>query len=288
MGGPAVPHPAEPSAHGRSLRILLAEDNQVNQQVAQLMLTKLGHRVDAVGNGSEAVQAARLAEYDVVLMDVHMPEVDGLTATRRIRAELPAARQPYIIAMTASVLLEDRAACVDAGMEGYLAKPVRVTELAAALALVPASSDTSASQAELETAIRARLGELTGPEPTEDELTLVDQLIDTFLTRVPVTVEQLADALRDGDGEIIAARAHALKGSAANIGADSLADLADGFEAHARAGRVPDAAPSTTILRDEVDLVLQVLGVLRAEHGASLPRQRKSQPEKARLRRPES
>jgi HPt (histidine-containing phosphotransfer) domain-containing protein len=116
----------------------------------------------------------------------------------------------------------------------------------------------------------------------------VDQLIDTFLTRVPATVEQLADALREGDADTIAARAHALKGSAANIGAASLANLADEFEAHARGGRAPEAEPSTTILRTEVDLVLHVLGILRAEHGASLPQQRKSQPEKTPLRRPKA
>ena len=111
------------------LRILLAEDNQINQKVAQLMLSRLGHRVDTVSNGLEAVQVVRRADYDIVLMDVQMPELDGLAATRAIRAQLPADRQPKIVAMTASVLTEDKAACTAAGMDSHLPKPVRAHEL---------------------------------------------------------------------------------------------------------------------------------------------------------------
>jgi len=122
---------AEPPAP--RLRILLAEDNLVNQRVGRLLLDKLGHHVDVVANGAEAVRALHELAYDVVLMDVHMPQMDGLEATRRIRAELPQQRQPRIVAMTASALAEDREACHGAGMDGYLAKPVRSAELAAVL-----------------------------------------------------------------------------------------------------------------------------------------------------------
>ncbi len=122
-----------PRVSAPPLRILLAEDNAVNQKVARLMLTKSGHRVDTVSNGIEAVAAVHRAAYDLVLMDVHMPELDGLAATRRIRAELPPQRQPRIAAMTASALVEDRTACAAAGMDDYLAKPVRLGDLAALL-----------------------------------------------------------------------------------------------------------------------------------------------------------
>lgn len=121
----------------RQLRVLLAEDNATNQYVGRMMLTKLGHRVDVVGNGREALHAVLRADFDVVLMDMHMPEMDGLEATRRIRAELLAGSQPAIIAMTANVSLEDRLACTRAGMDGYLAKPVRALELRAALRDIP-------------------------------------------------------------------------------------------------------------------------------------------------------
>ena len=115
------------------LRVLLAEDNVVNQKVARLMLARLGHRVDIVGNGAEAVQAVTDGAYDVVLMDIQMPEMDGCAATTAIRAGLAADRQPVIVAMTASVLVEDRAACERAGMDDYLTKPVRSDQLAAVL-----------------------------------------------------------------------------------------------------------------------------------------------------------
>jgi CheY-like chemotaxis protein len=112
-----------------ALRILLAEDNPVNQKVAQLMLAKLGHRVDTVGNGREAVEATSRVNYDIVLMDVQMPEVDGLAATRMIRSQPAPRHQPRIAAMTAGVTSEDRDACTAAGMDAYLSKPVRPFEL---------------------------------------------------------------------------------------------------------------------------------------------------------------
>jgi PAS domain S-box-containing protein len=119
------------------LRILLAEDNEVNQKVGRLMLAKIGHQVDIAENGLEALEAARKTGYDVILMDMHMPVMDGLEATRRIRAELPADQQPRIVAMTASVTKEDRQACTEAGMDEYLSKPVRAADLAATLAGIP-------------------------------------------------------------------------------------------------------------------------------------------------------
>jgi PAS domain S-box-containing protein len=129
------PAPLLPAA--QALRILLAEDNLVNQRVARLMLDKLGHDVTVVGNGLAAVEAVRAGSFDVVLMDVQMPEMDGLEATRRIRRGLPAPGQPYIIAMTANTLAEDQHACLAAGMERFLTKPVRAAELKQALELVP-------------------------------------------------------------------------------------------------------------------------------------------------------
>ena len=115
------------------LRALVAEDNPVNQRVAQAMLARLGYRVDTVGNGMEAVEAVRTADYDVVLMDVQMPQLDGVAAAGRIRGELPPDRQPPIVGLSASVLAEDRDAGLRAGMDAYLTKPIRSEELSAAL-----------------------------------------------------------------------------------------------------------------------------------------------------------
>jgi PAS domain S-box-containing protein len=116
-----------------SMRVLMAEDNPINQRVGQLMLEKLGHTVEVVANGQEAVRATGLVTYDAVFMDVDMPEMDGLDATRAIRRMLPPDRQPRIIALTAGALDEDQTACLEAGMNDFLAKPVRFEDLHDAL-----------------------------------------------------------------------------------------------------------------------------------------------------------
>jgi CheY-like chemotaxis protein len=110
------------------LRILLVEDNVVNQKVALRVLERFGYRVDVAGNGVEAIDAVRRQRYDLIFMDVHMPEMDGLEATRQICTEWPHGR-PQIIAMTANASQEDREACLKAGMDGYMSKPVHVEEL---------------------------------------------------------------------------------------------------------------------------------------------------------------
>jgi signal transduction histidine kinase/DNA-binding response OmpR family regulator len=132
----------------RPLRILLAEDNAINQKLALLMLERLGYRADVAGNGLEVLEALGRQPYDVVLMDVQMPEMDGLEATRDIRQAWPPAAQPRIVAMTANALAEDRAACLEAGMDDYLAKPIRVEELTAALTRCTPRPDQAEAPAE--------------------------------------------------------------------------------------------------------------------------------------------
>jgi CheY-like chemotaxis protein len=111
------------------LEILLAEDNHVNQKVALRYLERLGYRVDAVGNGLEAVTTLEYRCYDLVFMDLQMPEMDGFEATRQIRTRVPASRQPKIVALTANAMQGDREQCAAAGMDDYISKPVRLEEM---------------------------------------------------------------------------------------------------------------------------------------------------------------
>ena len=135
-GGGTVHHPRHedrPIAEEIPLNVLLAEDNPVNQKVAMRFLERMGYNADAVGNGVEAVNALNLRSYDLVLMDLQMPEMDGLEASRRIRRTLPPERQPKIIALTANAMQGDREICLDAGMDDYISKPVKMHEIVAAI-----------------------------------------------------------------------------------------------------------------------------------------------------------
>ena len=130
---PAKPKIDAELARRHPLRILLAEDNVVNQKLAMRLLQQMGYRADLASNGKEALECVARQAYDVVLMDVQMPEMDGLEASRRITAQWPADRRPRIIAMTANAMQGDREACLAAGMDDYVTKPIRVDALVEAL-----------------------------------------------------------------------------------------------------------------------------------------------------------
>ena len=122
------------AAANRPERVLLAEDNVVNQKVALLMLARLGYRADVAANGLEAIEAVKRQRYDLVIMDVQMPELDGLEAARRILARWPERKdRPWIIALTANAMEGDREACIAAGMDDYISKPIKTEELAVAM-----------------------------------------------------------------------------------------------------------------------------------------------------------
>jgi CheY-like chemotaxis protein len=129
--------PGQAAAH--PLRILLAEDNAVNQKLALKLLSRMGYEADVAGNGAEAVEAVARKPYDLVLMDVQMPEMDGLEATRQIVSSMDPARRPRIVAMTANAMDGDRDRCLEAGMDGYISKPIRVEELVEAITAAPTS-----------------------------------------------------------------------------------------------------------------------------------------------------
>jgi PAS domain S-box-containing protein len=220
--------PGAAAAPARSrLRILVAEDNGVNQQLALGLLGKLGYEADVAGNGAQAVEAVEGESYDVVLMDVEMPELDGLEATRRIRRRRPHG-PPRIIAMTANALQEDREACFAAGMDDYLAKPLRVAQLAEALTTAePVEEAPPLASGALE-ALREQFG---------DEAFLQD-LLDTFLQEAP----RLVADLRSGSAEEARRAAHTLKTNARTLGAAELGRVCEELEELAKQDRLEGAS----------------------------------------------
>jgi PAS domain S-box-containing protein len=139
-----APRPAVAPVHRRHLRLLVAEDNAVNQKVVALLLRKLGYEADFVSDGDQAIRAVERHAYDALLMDMQMPGVDGLEATRHIVTRWPATERPRIIGLTANAMAEDRQRCLDAGMDDYLSKPVLIEKLAEALQRCVPRSDAAA------------------------------------------------------------------------------------------------------------------------------------------------
>jgi CheY-like chemotaxis protein len=215
------------------LRVLLAEDNAVNQRVTLGLLASFGYAADVVENGELAVLTASRTSYDVVLMDVQMPTMDGLEATRRIRAARGPAPPPYIIAVTASAFRRDREACLDAGANDYIAKPMRAAELLRALLRCPARDETPWNgrepvapvlPAELDPEALANLQSIA---EASHEASLIPGLIDTFLTDTPVRLAAIRDS---DDTERVRRTAHTLKSSSAYLGAARLGKLCDELE----------------------------------------------------------
>ena len=227
------------------LRILLAEDNVVNQRLAQLLLERLSQTADMVSNGVEAVNAATQLPYDLILMDVLMPELDGLDATRRIRATLPKERQPRIVAMTANALTGDRERCLAAGMDDYISKPVQLEELARVLQRQQVHIGASAAMAN-ETPNTALA--------LEFRQEVIDQLVaaagpvgaglvlGAMIESAPKQLESLRSALSGRDAETFRRSAHSLKANAATVGADALAHTFQELEDLGAAGDLESAA----------------------------------------------
>src|SRR6184192_110922 len=237
-----------------TLRILLAEDNPVNQQVATAMLLKRGHHVDVVANGREAVDAVGAERYDLVLMDIQMPEMDGFEATQHIRA-LPQGGKLPIIALTAHALSGERERCLERGMTGYLAKPFKAHELFAVVEGRGAdgTEPPAAAPAPVDVAGFRRTMEEAGAAEA------VDGILATFVQTLPQRLDALATATGAGAAEPIQRAAHAFKSAAATIGARGLAALLDQIEAAALGGDVARARDKLEDVRREARAALDYL-----------------------------
>jgi PAS domain S-box-containing protein len=233
----------EPESADRApLQILLADDNAVNQQFALVLLGKMGYRADVVTNGAEVLEALARRRYDVVLMDVEMPVMDGLEASRRINREWRAGRRPRIIAMTANAMQGDRETCLAAGMDDYLSKPIRREELAAALArfephAIPADDSPPAEEEGDPDPV-----DLAQLEAAVDDPEFVRDLISTFLTDAPGLVGALRSSLEQRNLEELRRAAHTLKSNGRTFGATTLAVLSEELEHSAQTGALAGAA----------------------------------------------
>jgi len=207
--------------------------------------------VDVVGNGREAVDAVRARDYDLVLMDIQMPEMDGFAATQAIRL-LPRGRTLPIIALTAHALSGERERCLERGMTGYLAKPFKAHDLFAAVeGRTDATADTAAA-APLPVDLAAFRGTMreAGAEAA------VDGILATFASSLPQRLEALAEAIRGGVAEPIERAAHAFRSAAATIGAHRLAQLLEAMETSARSGDVSRARSALPDVTSEAQTVL--------------------------------
>ena len=252
------------------LRILVAEDHDINRRLAVLMLEKLGCRPDFACNGQEAVAAWQQFPYDVILMDCQMPILDGYEATREIRrreAALPpeARRHVQIVAMTANAMHGDREKCLASGMDGYISKPVRLEALQGALvgaltavsAPAPAPAAPPAALPAAEASIAALRSDF-GPAAAAE-------LLHDFLTDTPVRLAELHPLAAGDDQPTFARAAHSLAGSSGIFGLNEFREQALQLENHARAGARPEYAPAIAALEAQFNTLKPWLEIRQAE-----------------------
>ena len=249
------------------LDILLVEDNPVNQRVALGLLKQIGCTARSTNNGLEALAALEAKFFEVILMDIQMPEMDGLEATREIRRRWPdGPRRPYIIAMTANAMTGDREKCLDAGMDDYITKPVKAIRLKTAL---EQCCELRAAVAAVAT-LPARNGAHPAVEPAElnrDSLEalkslqsegdngFLKEMIDLFLADTPSRLADMDAALTIGHQQDFVRAVHSIKGASANFGADALHHLCAEIEQMGRAGRMTETGLQLKKLHQEFERV---------------------------------
>jgi PAS domain S-box-containing protein len=255
---------AAPQPGGGGLKVLLAEDNAVNQRLVTSLLEKEGHRVTVVGNGREAVAALEREAFDLVLMDVQMPEMDGLEAAGRIRArELLDGGHVPIIAMTAHAMKGDRERCLAAGMDDYVPKPIQGRELRAAVERHrPGGESTPLPQPEAAAAdaaacaalhVREALGFVGG------DVELLRELARIFLDDYPQMVQDVRNAVAAADARNLRLSAHKVKGAVGPFGAEEAAALADRLQVLGQEGKVAEAVAVVAALGEELERIKPTL-----------------------------
>ena len=238
------------------LRILLAEDNAVNQKVALRLLERMGYRADVAANGLEALAALERQPYDVVLMDVQMPEMDGLEASRRIKGNWPPGARPRIIAMTANAMQGDREKCLAAGMDDYITKPIHTEALVAALSQTQPKSLPTDSQLESGPAINPKKFESFRQTMGAD---FIIEVIEVFNEDAPKLLQDMQHALTTHDADLFRRAAHSLKSNSAEFGAVKLSEMAQELEMMGKEGRLAEVSEKVARAEAEYEIVKEAL-----------------------------
>jgi two-component system, sensor histidine kinase and response regulator len=252
------------AAVAASLRVLLAEDNVTNQLLARRILEKRGYVVVVVENGKAAIEAVERESFDVVLMDVQMPELSGIDATLAIRRrEAGTGRHIPIIALTAHVMKSDVETCLVAGMDAFLSKPVRPPDLASALELVLAGAPVRDLKAQPDAAPPAidRVALLAG---TDGDVALLELLVSMFPVEIPALVASVRSAVLGGDAVGLVRAAHRLKGTLGNFAARRAVEATARLEAMGQSGEIALAPAVLADLEREIGRVSEALAQLAA------------------------
>ncbi|MEA5618091.1 response regulator [Cronbergia sp. UHCC 0137] len=250
-----------PNLSNLNKRILIAEDHPVNLKMVLLVLGKLGLRADVAGNGLEVLSALQRQSYDIILMDVQMPEMDGLETTRQIRKFSSSQQQPHIIAMTANAMQGDRDICLNAGMDDYITKPIKVQDLVKALTQgeltfnhqVPKTQEIP--QPNFADAIDSQIFESLRDMAGADAGEFIPQLINTYLQETAKLLVTITLAVAQQDSIAIAQAAHKLKSSSASVGAIGLSNLSKNIESIIRLGDITNCTPILEQLNLEYEKV---------------------------------
>ncbi len=261
----AAEPPRPPAVPRQGLRVLLVEDNAINQRVALRLLQHLGYEPDLAADGQQALQAVARQAYDVLLMDIQMPQMDGVEAARHIVQARSAQGLPRIIAMTANAMPGDRERYTEAGMDGYLPKPIELADLASALQQVAVLVRDSTSAAGHGVLDPGRLEHLRTLQD-DSQPRLVRELIDLFLGDSAGQVRRMAEAHGAGDAAALRALAHRFLSATQNIGALRLSDLCAETERLAKAELLDQAAPVLAELARERDRAHEALLALRMRY----------------------
>ncbi len=265
-------------------RVLVVDDNPVNQRITSLLLDKLGCRADLAGNGKEALEMSKQRPYDAILMDCEMPVMDGFEATKAIRRRDYRGRRVIIVAMTAKALKGDRERCLAAGMDDYLAKPVVLEDLRAillqwaetsrpsALKLVEPKTTTPNPPADAKPVLDAAAVERVRDLAGDGNAAFVTEVYETYLADTVQRIATLRQAAQDRDPKRIRAEAHALKGASLEVGALQLGQLARELEECGAAGIVDDADRAVGRLEQAFDRARVEILAMIADPSQELPR----------------